>query len=157
MDQGIVFDDVLTPPILEFKGEYRFLSNFYVASFMWRGLLWPSSEHAYQAAKTEVKEEQQLILNLPTPVAAKRAGKLITLRPDWDEVKVDIMTEIVCQKFRQNPELKAKLLATGDAHLEEGNTWGDKVWGVCPPGSGNGRNELGKALMLVRDYFNGIL
>lgn len=149
--------DLFTPSILEFKGEHQFLSNFYPAEFVWRGKLWPTSEHAYQASKSEDSNIQMQILNLPTPGATKRAGKTIKLRSDWEEIKIDIMTEIVLEKFRQNPDLKARLLATGDAHLEEGNTWNDRFWGVCPPNSGKGRNELGKILMLVRDCLNGFI
>ncbi len=61
------------------------------------------------------------------------------------------MLELVLLKFTSHPELREKLLATDDMVLEEGNTWGDKVWGICPPGSGIGRNELGKILMDVRE------
>jgi hypothetical protein len=57
------------------------------------------------------------------------------------------MTEIIRLKF-QNPGLKAKLLATGNQELIEGNTWGDCYWGVC---EGNGQNHLGKILMQVRE------
>lgn len=146
-----LFDDILTPAVTEFKGEHDFLSNFFVASFVWQGWVWPSSEHAYQAAKSMDPEVRWRIRNLPTPGATKRAGKLVTLRPDWEEVKVSIMLEIVLAKFTQNPALRDRLLSTGDAHLEEGNTWNDRCWGVCPPRSGNGRNELGKILMDVRE------
>ena len=58
------------------------------------------------------------------------------------------MYEIVLAKFTQNPDLKKKLLATGDEHLEEGNTWGDTIWGTV---DGVGENRLGKILMRVRD------
>lgn len=115
-------DETSTPPIRTFFGEYRFLSNFWPASFVWQGKLWTTSEHAYQAAKTLDATEQDAILNLPTAVQAKRAGKTVTLRNDWEQVKVAIMTELVYEKFNQNPELKKRLLATGDAVLEEGNS-----------------------------------
>lgn len=140
-------------PVIEtFFGDYRFLSNFYPAEFVWEGICWPTSEHAYQAAKTHVRVEKLAILQL-TASQAKGAGRNVTLRPDWEQVKVDVMLEIVYHKFNQNPELKARLIATGDAVLEEGNTWGDRVWGICPPGSGNGRNELGKILMDLREQW----
>jgi ribA/ribD-fused uncharacterized protein len=143
-------DQTSTPPIRTFFGEHRFLSNFWPATFMWRGKLWLTSEHAYQAAKTLDPQEQDHILNLPTAGQAKRAGKTVTLREDWETVKVAIMTEIVFEKFNQNPELKKRLLNTGDAVLEEGNTWGDKTWGISPPGSGKGKNLLGVILMRLR-------
>lgn len=148
-----MFNDLFTPPILEFSGDNRFLSNFFPAPLVWRGKLWPSSEHAYQAAKTLDVEVQERIRALPTAAATKRAGKTIVLRPDWEQVKVEIMLEIVLAKFTQNPELKALLLATGDAPLVEGNWWKDRFWGVCPVGSTNGRNELGKILMDIRESF----
>jgi ribA/ribD-fused uncharacterized protein len=120
---------------------------------MWRGVLWPTSEHAYQAAKTLDPEQQRQILNLASPAYAKRAGKLVTMRSDWNDVKVGIMTEIVYEKFNQNPELKQKLLDTGDAIIEEGNYWKDRTWGICPPGSGLGQNLLGKILMVLRQMW----
>ena len=61
------------------------------------------------------------------------------------------MYEIVLAKFTQNPDLKEKLLATGDESLEEGNTWGDTIWGTV---DGVGENRLGKILMRVRDELN---
>lgn len=136
--------------IQEFTGEYRFLSNFYLAPVEWNGTVWPSSEHAYQAAKTLDLATQELIRNLPTPAAAKKAGKLVKMRSDWDDVKVLCMLEILRSKFTLNADLRAQLLATGDAHLEEGNWWKDVFWGVCPVGSGRGLNMLGKLLMEVR-------
>lgn len=137
--------------ILTFFGNYRFLSNFYPAEFVWDRIIWPSSEHAYVAAKTLDREERLKISRMEGKGVIKRYGRQIDLRPDWEEVKYDIMLEIVRAKFSQNPDLKEKLLATGNAHLEEGNHWKDRIWGVCPPGSGNGKNYLGKILMQVRE------
>lgn len=139
-----------SPPILEFKGPYRYLSNFWMAPVLWAGQVWPSTEHAYQAAKTLDGDERRRIRMLATPGYAKRAGKLVTLRPDWEQVKEDIMLDIVLAKFSQHPRLMDQLLSTGDAVLEEGNNWRDTTWGVCPPGSGQGRNLLGKILMDIR-------
>lgn len=89
--------------------------------------------------------------NLPdlayNPSEAKAAGRKIDLRSDWEEVKSQIMYEIVQAKFNQNPDLKEKLLATGDEHLEEGNTWGDTTWGTV---NGIGENRLARILMKVR-------
>lgn len=135
----------------EFFGEYRFLSNFAQSRIVWRGLSWPTVEHAYQAAKSTDPAVQEQIRQLATPGFAKRAGKIVQLRPDWEDVKVSIMTELVWLKFTQNPHLAAKLLNTGDAILEEGNTWNDRFWGICPPRSGIGENYLGWILMVVRD------
>lgn len=146
-----------TLPILKFEKQNSFLSNFYFAPFVWQGEYWTTSEHAYQAAKCTNPEQRELIRNLAGPDAAKRAGRLVTCRPDWEDVKISLMLEIVRCKFEQNPEIKQQLLDTKYAHLEEGNWWKDRFWGVCPAGSGNGRNELGKILMFLRDEWSSAL
>lgn len=133
--------------INSFSGEYRFLSNFFEAPFNFGGYTYPTSEHAFAAMKTTDPEERRAIRDLETPGQAKRAGRNVTLREDWEDVKKDIMNAIVWEKFLQNPDLKEKLLATGDEFLVEGNTWGDKVWGVC---DGEGMNWLGEILMRLR-------
>lgn len=139
-----------TAYIREFKAEYAFLSNFYPASFTWYGLVWPTAEHAYQAAKSLRYQDWLHIQALPTPGKAKHAGRTLILRLDWEEIKVYIMTAICKAKFSQNPALMAALLATGDAVLEEGNSWGDRTWGICPATSGIGHNHLGRILMQIR-------
>lgn len=78
---------------------------------------------------------------------SKHYCRTLPLRADWEDVKLDIMHEVVKAKFEQNEELKEKLLATGDAYLEEGNWWWDRYWGVY---QGEGENHLGKILMRVR-------
>lgn len=138
--------------IYQFNGEYRYLSNFWLCSFEWNNFLWPSSEHAYQAAKSLNYHEWAAICQPHiTPGQAKRLGKCLAIRPDWEQIKVGVMEEIVTCKFLQNPELFAMLKATGSADLQEGNTWGDKIWGISPPASGKGQNLLGKILMQVRE------
>lgn len=138
------------PIIGEFTGEYDFLSNFYPASFVYNNILWPNSEAAYQAMKSLDPTVHLEFAKYTSPGQAKRAGRTIELRPNWDNVKRDIMLDIVYLKFKQNPELQERLLATKRAHLEEGNTWKDTYWGVCPPYLGKGENHLGKILMEVR-------
>ena len=137
-------------PILSFWGKNRFLSNFYPAEFVWDNIVWKHSEGAYQSAKSLDRTARLEIAAIEKPGTTKRIGKRMDLRPDWNDVRDQIMYEIVLEKFRQNPDLKAKLLATGDAHLEEGNSWNDRYWGVSPVGSGNGENKLGQILMRVR-------
>lgn len=138
--------------VLEFKGKFAFLSNFFPATFTWNNIRWNHAEGAYQAAKSGSFTEQILFSQM-TAVEAKRAGKKVILRPDWERVKYDIMYEIVAAKFNQNPPLLKRLLATGHATLEEGNYWKDRIWGVCPAGSGKGNNWLGKILMSIRDNY----
>lgn len=128
-----------------FTGEYRFLSNFWQSRITDPG---STVEHWYQAMKTLVPEEQQRIIEAPTPGEAKRLGRTVTLRPDWDDIKLDIMLLLVRQKFYRSQIYTHALLATGDEELVEGNTWGDTYWGVC---KGVGENHLGKILMQVRE------
>ena len=138
--------------IEKFDAEYAFLSNFYPSPIEMGGETYPTVEHAFQAAKTANPEHRAQIRNKSTPGGAKRLGgkrgKLITLRPDWEQIKLSIMENLVRQKF-QHHELKTMLLATGDQELVEGNNWNDTFWGVC---RGKGENNLGKLLMEVRGY-----
>lgn len=134
--------------ITRFVGLYRFLSNFFIAHIEWQDTLWHTVEHAYQAAKTHDLFAQETIRLAKTPGQAKRFGKKVKLRPDWDQVKVAIMTELISCKFDQHPELQTKLLATGDVQLVEGNRWHDNFWGICSCGcASSGQNMLGKILM----------
>lgn len=129
-----------------FEGEFRFLSNFAPSVVHFDGMEFPSVEHAYQAAKTFDKDLRIKIRNAKTPNEAKKLGKKVKLRQDWDDVKIDVMLGLLEQKFAI-PELHQLLLNTGDAELVEGNWWGDTFWGVC---RGHGKNHLGKLLMTIR-------
>jgi N-glycosidase YbiA len=133
--------------VLEFQGEHRFLSNFFPSEITHDGITYPTVEHAFQAAKTLDFHERWKIAHLKTPGQAKRAGRELTLRPDWDVVKRPIMLELVTLKYVRHRILRCHLLATGNAELIEGNTWGDTYWGKC---RGKGENHLGKLTMLVR-------
>ena len=135
--------------IASFSGEYRFLSNFWIAPVEYEGIVYPSSEHAYQAAKTLNKDLRGAFAEITSPAEVKRLGQTIAMRHDWDDVKINVMRDIVTAKFEQNPELMKMLMATKGHDLIEGNTWGDTFWGECP--IGKGRNELGKILMSIRD------
>ena len=128
---------------------YQFLSNFYEARIEYGGLTYGSSEAAFQAQKC-LTEEEKLRFTEMGPGRSKGAGRRVQLRPDWNDVKLGIMEEIVRAKFAQHPELAARLLATGDKTLVEGNRWGDAFWGV-DMGTGQGENHLGKILMKVRE------
>jgi ribA/ribD-fused uncharacterized protein len=134
--------------IAAFEGEYHFLSNFYPAVIVFEGITYPSVEHAYQSAKTTDMNERRRIAAIIDPANAKVAGRKLDYRPDWETVKFDVMETCVRYKFTHHPELREKLLATGDAELIEGNTWNDRIWGVY---QGQGENRLGKTLMKVRD------
>lgn len=138
--------------ITKFDGEFSFLSNFHPAPMTWDGLWYPTSEHAYQSAKTLDMELRKVVSLLPRPADAKkfggkRSGKIVP-REDWERVKVAIMYDIVTEKFKQNADLRKKLMLTEGSYLEEGNVWNDTFWGVC---RGKGKNILGEILMTVRN------
>ena len=129
-----------------FTSQHRFLSNFEPARVTLDGLVYRTVEHAYQAAKTEDFAERSRVWAAPSAAAAKKLGRRVTLRPDWECVKLGVMEDFLRQKFRYDP-LKSQLRATGDALLVEGNAWGDTYWGVC---CGVGENHLGRLLMKIR-------
>jgi ribA/ribD-fused uncharacterized protein len=133
--------------IESFSGDYRFLSNFWAAPILLFGLPYPTTEHAYQAAKCKFAIASENIRLATTPGKAKRMGREAHGRKDWDLIKVDVMRLITRLKY-DIPELRMLLLTTGVEELIEGNTWGDTFWGVC---EGQGQNNLGKILMEVRD------
>lgn len=129
-----------------FAGRYRFLSNFAPCKVTYDGIEYPSTEHAYQAAKTLDPSVRRQFRDCEKPNDAKKLGRKVVLRPDWESIKLDVMEELLRQKFSQ-PDFKRALLNTGDEELIEGNTWGDTFWGVC---KGKGANHLGKILMKIR-------
>ena len=133
--------------INSFRGEYYFLSNFWSAPVTYDGITYQNAEAAFQAQKVTDKEVQRAFSALG-PYEAKRRGRRLALRPDWEEVKVSLMQEIVDAKFDQNPDLAEQLLKTKDAYLEEGNSWNDRTWGTA---GGEGLNLLGKILMKTRE------
>lgn len=133
--------------IAGFFKEYRFLSNFHDAQAAYDGVVYPTSEHAFQAAKTFDLDEREAILNCQTPGESKKMGRSVKLRKDWEKVKIPIMFNIVLDKFTRNEEIRKKLLETEDKILIEENNWGDKFWGQV---EGIGQNQLGKILMTVR-------
>lgn len=134
--------------INSFRGDYYFLSNFYSAPVEYEGITYKNNEAAFQAQKTPSLSTKLHFASL-NPSEAKKMGRKVILRKDWEDVKYQIMVDIVHAKFDQNPELKEKLIATGDEELIEGNNWGDKIWGQV---NGEGRNLLGHILMNERDY-----
>ena len=137
--------------INSFRAENYFLSNFYEKPLTYDGITYQNSEAAFQAQKTTDIDVRRQFADLD-PYNAKKMGRKLSLRPDWEQVKVQVMYEVVSAKFSQNPDLKEMLIATGDQELIEGNDWGDRIWGQV---DGNGQNLLGKILMRVRDELKG--
>lgn len=133
-----------------FFGEYRWLSNFWIAPVSYDGTIFNSAEHAYVYAKCEVKPEYREIFINSTPGEIKRWGRKWPLRKHFEEHKLVIMYDVLIAKF-EDPELQAKLLGTYPATLVETNNWGDTFWGQDT--DGRGYNHLGKLLEKVRDYY----
>lgn len=137
--------------INEFRGEYRWLSNFWSCDIVLDGIHYPSTEHAYQASKTHNINDKIHISNLKKFGEARRYGQTVKIYPEFDHDKIQIMKEVLTQKFAV-PELRKKLKDTGDKILIEGNTWHDNFWGTCfcEKCGNKGKNILGKLLMEIR-------
>lgn len=135
---------------MRFRGEYGFLSNFYNCCIEYEGKVYSSVENAFQASKT-LSEDERVIFTKYTPIEAKRLGRKVKLRGDWEEVKVLIMTELIFIKFSVK-ELSNMLLSVKE-DIVENNTWHDNFWGVCtcPRCNERGANVLGIILSKVRD------
>jgi ribA/ribD-fused uncharacterized protein len=129
-----------------FKGQYRFLSNFYPSEITINEITYPTVEHYFQAMKTENIEIRKEIAKATTPGIAKRMGRKLLLRKDWENIKIGTMLQGLLAKFK-DPNLNKRLLATFPETLIKRNTRGDKYWGVC---DGEGLNLLGSLLMLTR-------
>ena len=149
------------------KKNYMFLSNFHLCDVWYEGALYPSSEHAYMAAKTLDLDKRQIFHKdafdgthyLPTLTCAeaKRLGSQIQLREGWEDIKYDIMLNIVFNKFSNNSDIKNLLLKTGNKYLEETVDWHDNYWGNCICDKCTyieGQNNLGHILMKVREIFD---
>lgn len=138
----------MSEDITSFNGQYRFLSNFYPAKVCYQGYVYPTVEHAYQAAKCLIHTDLVAIRAAVTPGDAKRLGNQVPLPAWWEITKIDIMRFLLIQKFIAMP-LTQYLWDTNPKQLIEGNTWGDTFWGVC---NGRGENHLGKLLMEIRRF-----
>jgi ribA/ribD-fused uncharacterized protein len=137
----------------QFEGDFHFLSNFFIEPDG------TTVEHEFQAEKTWDFHDRLKILNAETPGRAKRMGRNVKLRSDWDTpqangqpTKFNVMHSLVFRKFWDHDDLARRLIDTGDAELIEGNFWHDNVWGICTCEScpGDGTNFLGIVLMEVR-------
>ena len=154
-----------TGVIARFEGEYAFLSNFFEAEFPWRGMTFPTAEHAFQAAKGyhipdsyihDITGYMDKVIAAPTPGKAKYAGRSVKIDvASWDAQKVTYMREIIHNKFFHVPGLGGQLINTGAMLLVEGNDWGDGMWGRYRNEQGQmvGLNTLGTILMEERGYW----
>lgn len=137
-----------------FDNKYSFLSNFYACQVEYEGITYPTSEHAFQAAKSLDPDIRKWIAAASTPGQAKRRGRSIELRPDWEKIKDQVMFDIVREKFK-NEDMRVRLLMTiGEGYdgFCEDNYWHDNYWGNCNCErckNIEGKNMLGKILMDV--------
>lgn len=141
-----------------FQGEYRFLSNFWYAEIILPYSITAfnkddtfkahTNEHAYQACKALTFLGFTTVLHCDTPGKAKRMGKSITIRDNWNNYRTNTMYLINVAKYTQHRELRKKLLATDNQEIQEVNHWNDQFWGIC---NGKGENNLGKILMQIRE------
>ena len=137
-----------------FENEFQFLSNFSAVDVLYNGHIYKTAEHAFQAAKATNERDRAYIEAAPTPGQAKRRGRGIELREDWETVKDQVMLDIVRAKFR-NSDCRHRLmkaLTDGWDGFCEDNWWHDNYWGDCKcPACADkfGQNKLGKILMQV--------
>lgn len=136
----------LPPGIRVFTGDNYWLSNFYMREVWYLDRFYPSAEHAYQAAKATTRADRSMVGSVAYPYTAKQIMRTLPIRGDWDFMRLSIMWEILHSKFTP-VDMADRLIATGDLHLEEGNTWGDTFWGTM---AGWGENYLGRMLMEIR-------
>ena len=127
------------------KGTY--LSNFWEVPIVYMGLTYRNAESAYQASKCADSLEKLEFCSL-SGAQAKAKGRKVKMVEDF--CKLNVMKDILLNKFEQNPDLLTKLLATDNEEIQEGNTWNDKFWGVC---NGEGMNHLGVLLMTIREEY----
>lgn len=138
--------------ISEFQENYRWLSNFHEMEIKFMGFTFPSTENAYQAAKSSSIEHARKC-TICSPAVSKKLGRNCVIRPNWDEIKLQIMFDINMIKY-SNEELALMLIHTGTQEIVEGNYWHDNFWGncYCPRCKGfAGENNLGKIIMKIRD------
>lgn len=140
------------PAVIRFystRDDYGEFSNFAAFPFDLDGKRWPTSEHYFQAQKFVGTEHEETVRLADSPSTAAKIGRsrLLPLRPDWEEVKDDVMRKALAAKFAQHPRLQRLLLSTGEATLVE-HTKNDRYW--ADGGDGTGRNMLGILLMELR-------
>ncbi len=139
--------------VTSFRGKYSAFSNFSGARVTLDGMSFPTVENAFQAAKTLDPTERIQFQSCP-PSVAKKLGRKVTLRPDWEQVKVSVMQSLLLQKFAPGTRENFLLVSTKGLHICEGNTWHDNIWGACTcPRCANRphKNLMGRLLMSIRD------
>lgn len=136
-----------------FFKEFRWLSNYQEVDIAYRGLTYKNTEAAYQASKSLDIPSRKIFTTL-SGREARLLGQKLVFRPDWNEIKYQVMTEVNTEKYKE-PTLRSKLTATLGCDLVEANYWHDNYWGQCVCSNcSNGLNMFGKILMTIRDNLN---
>ncbi len=135
--------------ILEFRGDYRWLSNMTPCIVIFDGVAYRSVEHAYMSAKSDDAEWKEFCVNTQSPATVKQQSKNIILRDDWETIKINVMYSLLVQKFNQEP-FRQKLIETGDCYIQEGNRWKDTFWGIDLD-TNKGNNHLGNLITKIRE------
>lgn len=135
-----------------YEREFYVFSNFSSFEVEWKGRIWKTSEHAYQASHF-FETAPELVEEIFNSKSAHEAFKIAKANAEkapknWEEIKVGIMEDIVRHKLEQNPYVMHKLIQTGDKYIVEDSPK-DDCWGWGP--NKDGRNELGKIWMKLRD------
>jgi ribA/ribD-fused uncharacterized protein len=135
--------------ILEFRGDYRWLSNMTPCIVTLDGVAYRSVEHAYMSAKSDDAEWKEFCFNTESPYTVKQKSKDIILVDNWQNIKINVMYSLLEQKFNQEP-FRQKLIDTGDCYIQEGNRWKGTFWGIDLD-TNKGTNHLGNLIMKIRD------
>jgi len=133
----------------------NWFSNFlpFEESMKYQGLIFTTPEHFYQAMKTKDFDQRHHISLARTAAIAKQRGRSVTLRPDWEEIKQDVMMYALRYKFDYGTSWSRKLMTTEKDDIVEWNYWHDNIWGDCTCRKCQnipGQNLLGKLLMQLR-------
>ena len=128
-------------------GWERDLSNFAPLDVSYDGEIWPTVEHAFQAAKCVRADDRRKVADAASPAIARRIGKRVELRSGWDDMRRELMVALCRDKLARHAELRERIVATGDEDLVHEAPW-DSFWGSGR--TGKGRNELGKVYMELR-------
>jgi ribA/ribD-fused uncharacterized protein len=141
-------------PVFFYPKEFYVFDNFSSFQVEYDGQLWPTSEHAFQAAKFKGFEPdvvQQVLEARSAHDAQKIAHKYKGKRnPDWEDVAEGIMKDILRCKVEQHPYVLKKLLESGDREIIE-DSWRDSEWGWGE--NRDGENKLGKLWVEIREEF----
>jgi len=128
--------------------KYGCFSNFSDHSIVMNGKRYKSCEHYYQCMKAINDEDHERVRVASSAKMCKKIAHEVDLRPDWEDLKFDIMVDALRAKAERYEFIKEKLIKTGDEDLGESSPK-DYIWGLGEDGTG--QNLLGKAWMTVRE------